>query len=360
MAHDALSMRIKRYKINLLFINAIIFALRLKSRKLSDYIDEIKISISSGNGGNGSTSFRREKFVPFGGPDGGNGGNGGNVYVVGNVNLNSFRDLTQKRLFKAKNGVNGKGSNKNGKNGEDVIIPVPLGTEIFNIETKELIVDVKENKIMYLIAEGGNGGLGNSNFKTSKNQAPRKSTQGKKGKKINLFLNLKSLSDIGIVGFPNVGKSSLISLITNSKAEVGDYDFTTLSPNLGVIKTLKKDYLIADIPGIVKGASKGKGLGLKFLKHIERSGGLIIVLDSSCESYEMLIQQFNNLLDEMNTYSVSLSKRIKLIINNKFDLCKFKNQLNEKKISKSINQINFSCIVHTKKELENLKETLLP
>ena len=228
--------------------------------------------------------------MQYGGPDGGNGGNGGNVYFLGNNNLSSFKDISQKRYFKARKGGNGKGSKKNGKNGEDIVIAVPLGTEIINIETNKLICEVLKHNEKHLIAEGGKGGLGNAIFKSSKNQAPRKSTSGKNGVSFNLNLNLKSLSDIGLLGFPNVGKSSLINVLTNSKAEIGNYAFTTLSPNLGVIKTFEKDFLVADIPGIIEGASKGKGLGLRFLKHIERSNILIEVLDSSCNSFDKLIE----------------------------------------------------------------------
>ena len=326
---------------------------------MNDYIDEIEITISSGNGGNGVTSFRREKFVPFGGPDGGNGGDGGNVLFQGSSNLDSFKDLTQTRFFKAQNGGNGKGSNKNGKKGNDIVIRVPLGTEIKDKENNKTIIDVIENEKKYLALSGGVGGKGNSNFKTSKNQSPRKATKGKPGIKKKLFLNLKTLSDIGIVGFPNVGKSSIINLITNSKAEIGDYAFTTLSPNLGVIKTIENDYLIADIPGIVEGASKGKGLGIKFLKHIERSGNLVIVLNGSCDKKEDLINEFRKLTKEIGLYSTRLLKRIKLIIINKSDLCLFKDELKNFRIDSNINQILFSCKNNKKEEVSFLKENFL-
>ena len=326
---------------------------------MNDYIDEIEITISSGNGGNGITSFRREKFVPFGGPDGGDGGNGGNVLFQGSSNLDSFKDLTQTRFFKAQNGGNGKGSNKNGKKGNDIIIKVPLGTEIKDKENNVTIIDVIENDKIYLALSGGIGGKGNSNFKTSKNQSPRKATMGKPGMKKKLFLNLKTLSDIGIVGFPNVGKSSIINLITNSKAEIGDYAFTTLSPNLGVIKTIDSDYLIADIPGIVEDASKGKGLGIKFLKHIERSRNIVIVLNGSCDKKEDLIDEFKKLTREIKLYSTQLLNRIKLIIINKSDLCLFKNDLKNFRIDGDIHQILFSCKECKKEEINFLKENFL-
>ncbi len=324
---------------------------------MSDYIDEIRIKVSSGDGGDGATSFRREKFVQYGGPDGGNGGNGGNIYFLGNNNLSSFKDISQKRYFKARKGGNGKGSKKNGKNGEDIIIEVPLGTEIINLETKELICEVLNHNEMHLIAEGGKGGLGNAIFKSSRNQAPRKSTPGKNGISFNLYLNLKSLSDIGLLGFPNVGKSSLINILTNSKAEIGNYAFTTLSPNLGVIKTFEKDFLIADIPGIIEGASKGKGLGLKFLKHIERSNSLIEVLDSSCSSFDALINQHENLISEIKSYSFDLEKKIKFLIINKYDLCKFKDDIDESKFG-GINPIYFSCADCTEEEINSLIKNL--
>lgn len=324
-----------------------------------DYIDEIEITVESGAGGNGISSFRREKFVPFGGPDGGNGGEGGSVYFKGNSNLNSFRDLIQNRFYKANKGENGRGSNKNGKNGKDMIIQVPLGTEVIDSKSQKVLIDVIENDKSYLAIKGGKGGLGNSNFKTSRNQSPKKSTQGEKGNKIKVVLNLKTLSNIGIVGFPNVGKSSLISLITNSKAEVANYPFTTLTPNLGVIKTLDKDYLIADIPGIVEDASKGKGLGIKFLKHIERSENIIIVLDASCEKIEELNNQYKKLIKEIKSYSKSLPSRIKMIIINKYDLCKFKDQLCNLVLDKNIKQVIFSCIDSNKHDIEKLKKNLL-
>ena len=324
---------------------------------MSEYIDEITIKVSSGNGGDGATSFRREKFVQYGGPDGGNGGNGGNVYFLGNNNLSSFKDISQKRYFKARKGGNGKGSKKNGKNGEDIIIAVPLGTEIINIETNKLICEVLKHNEKHLIAEGGKGGLGNAIFKSSKNQAPRKSTSGKDGVSFNLNLNLKSLSDIGLLGFPNVGKSSLINVLTNSKAEIGNYAFTTLSPNLGVIKTFDKDFLVADIPGIIEGASKGKGLGLRFLKHIERSNILIEVLDSSCNSFDKLIEQHNNLIFELESYSSDLIKKIKFLIINKYDLCRFKNDIDESKFGDT-KPIYFSCTNYTEEEVNSLIKNL--
>ena len=249
---------------------------------MNDYIDEIEITISSGNGGNGVTSFRRENLYLLVVLMAEMVGMAEMFYFKESSNLDSFKDLTQTRFFKAQNGGNGKGSNKNGKKGNDIVIRVPLGTEIKDKENNKTIIDVIENEKKYLALSGSIGGKVTQILKHLKNQSPRKATKGKPGIKKG-FLNLKTLSDIGIVGFPNVGKSSIINLITNSKAEIGDYAFTTLSPNLGVIKTIENDYLIADIPGIVEDASKGKGLGIKFLKHIERSGNLVIVLNGSCE-----------------------------------------------------------------------------
>ena len=236
---------------------------------MNSFLDYTEIQITSGNGGNGLASFRREKYIPFGGPDGGNGGNGGSIVFVGNKNINSLRDFRNKRVFKAVNGGNGGSNKKNGRNGDDLEIYVPLGTEIYNMSDNVKIADITIEGKGVKILEGGKGGLGNTFFKSSTNRAPTKAKDGKMGEKLKVALNLKTISDLSLVGFPNVGKSSIITKITNSKAEVGNYAFTTLNPNIGVLKGDVEDYLIADIPGLIEGSSSGKGLGHKFLKHIE-------------------------------------------------------------------------------------------
>ena len=242
---------------------------------MRDFLDYIEIQVISGNGGNGIVSFRREKFIPFGGPDGGNGGNGGSIIFIGDKNLNSLKNFRNKRVFRAKNGINGGSNKKNGKNGKDLEIHVPLGTEIYDIKGNIKIADITQEKSKIKILAGGKGGLGNNFFKTSTNRAPTKVKDGKTGEKLNIALNLKTISDLSLIGFPNVGKSSIIRKVTNSKAEVGNYEFTTLNPNIGVLNGIDNDYLIADIPGLIEGSSEGKGLGHKFLKHIERSRFLL-------------------------------------------------------------------------------------
>ncbi len=310
---------------------------------MKNFLDYIEIQIISGNGGNGITSFRREKFIPFGGPDGGNGGNGGSIIFIGDKNLNSLRNFRNKRVFRAKNGTNGGSNKRNGKNGSDLEVRVPIGTEIYDKKNNSKIADITIENEKIVLLQGGKGGLGNTFFKTSTNRAPTKAKDGKVGEKLSIALNLKTISDLSLIGFANVGKSSIIRKITNSKAEVGNYEFTTLSPNIGVLKGESNDYLIADIPGLIEGASQGKGLGHTFLKHIERSKFLIEVLDLSCGSLNELKEQHLTLLNELKEYNKILPSRIKLIILNKYDLCKFKNHLNKFNPLKECRKIYVSC-----------------
>ena len=310
---------------------------------MKNFLDYIEIDVFSGNGGDGIASFRREKFIPFGGPDGGNGGNGGDIIFVGDKNINSLKNFRNKRVFKAKNGTKGGSNKKNGKNGDDLEIRVPIGTEIYDKKNNNKIADIIMDDKKIILLKGGKGGLGNTFFKTSTNRAPTKTKEGKKGQKLSLALNLKTISDLSLIGFANVGKSSIIRKITNSKAEVGNYEFTTLNPNIGVLKGMENDYLIADIPGLIEGASKGKGLGHTFLKHIERSKFLIEVLDLSCDNFEELENQHLALLNELNQYNKFLSSRIKLVVLNKYDICKFKNKLNKFKTIKGCKKIYISC-----------------
>ena len=299
---------------------------------MNSFLDYTEIQITSGNGGNGLASFRREKYIPFGGPDGGNGGNGGSIVFVGNKNINSLIYFRNKRVFKSVNGVNGGSNKKNGRNGDDLEIYVPLGTEIYYMRDNVKIADITIEGKGIKILEGGKGGLGNTFFKSSTNRAPAKAKDGKMGEKLKVALNLKTISDLSLVGFPNVGKSSIITKITNSKAEVGNYAFTTLNPNIGVLKGDVEDYLIADIPGLIEGSSSGKGLGHKFLKHIERSKFLIEVLDLSCKDLDELKSQHSILIKELESYNKELPLRIKLIVLNKLDLCLFGNDIEEFKI----------------------------
>lgn len=323
---------------------------------MNSFLDYTEIEITSGNGGNGLASFRREKYIPFGGPDGGNGGNGGSIVFVGNKNINSLRDFRNKRVFKAVNGGNGGSNKKNGRNGDDLEIYVPLGTEIYDMRDNVKIADITIEGKGVKILEGGKGGLGNTFFKSSTNRAPTKAKDGKMGEKLKVALNLKTISDLSLVGFPNVGKSSIITKITNSKAEVGNYAFTTLNPNIGVLKGDVEDYLIADIPGLIEGSSSGKGLGHKFLKHIERSKFLIEVLDLSCKDLDELKSQHSILIKELESYNKDLPLRIKLIVLNKLDLCLFVNDIEEFNPIKNCKKISISC--HNNNGIESLKEVI--
>ena len=235
------------------------------------FIDEAVIEISSGDGGNGCLSFRREKFIPKGGPDGGDGGKGGNVKFIAKESLHTLQDFKLKRKYKAQNGRQGKGKNMHGKDGEDTILEVPLGTMLINDETDEFLCDLTKSDQLYTVVTGGKGGLGNARFKTSTNRAPRKTTEGKLGETVKIRLELKVLADVGLLGKPNAGKSTLISKISSAKPKIADYPFTTLSPNLGVVKINSySSFVVADIPGLIPGASEGIGLGIEFLKHLSR------------------------------------------------------------------------------------------
>lgn len=282
------------------------------------FIDEAEIEIKAGNGGDGAVTFRREKYVPKGGPSGGNGGKGGDVIVQAFSNLNTLLDFKYKRKYFAGDGAIGGNSLKDGKNGSDILIKVPVGTIIKDCESEKVISDLNENGKQVIIAKGGKGGKGNSNFATSTNQAPRYAEKGKKGESKKIILELKLIADVGIVGFPNAGKSTLISVISAAKPKIADYPFTTLEPNLGIV--YYKDYqsfTVADIPGIIEGAHEGKGLGLKFLRHIERTKVLLFLIDITSENIE---KDYKVLLNELKQYSPKLAERPKLLALSKFDL----------------------------------------
>lgn len=271
------------------------------------FIDYTKIEVTAGNGGDGAIAFRREKYVPKGGPSGGNGGNGGNIIIKAHHNLTTLLDFRYKRIYKAENGAPGGTSLKDGKYGNHVILKVPVGTIVKDQATKKIICDLKENHDEYILAKGGKGGKGNSNFATSTNQAPRKAELGRAGETIKIILELKLIADVGLVGFPNAGKSTFISKISAAKPKIADYPFTTLEPNLGIVKY--RDYnsfIVADIPGIIEGAHKGKGLGIKFLRHIERTKILLFLIDISSEDY---VKDFKVLFNELKSYSEVLSNQ---------------------------------------------------
>ena len=281
------------------------------------FLDQVKIYVKAGNGGDGSPSFRREKFIEFGGPDGGDGGKGGSVILKAEQNLNTLIDFRYQQHHKAKRGENGAGQNRTGKSGEDLILKVPLGTQVFEEDNKTLIYDFTKISEEFIAAAGGKGGLGNTRFKSSTNRAPRKFTKGTQGEEFTIWLQLKTIADIGIIGLPNAGKSSLLASVTNANPKIANYQFTTLNPNLGVASYDDKEITIADIPGLVEGAHKGTGLGIQFLKHIERCKSLLHLIDITSEDLKKSYQQVKN---ELKKYSNKLTKKRELIVLNKIDL----------------------------------------
>lgn len=284
------------------------------------FADEAVIEVNSGKGGNGCIAFRREKFVPNGGPAGGDGGRGGDVLFCVRRNLRTLAHLRYKRVYKAKNGGDGSGSNRYGKDGEDVIIPLPPGTTVRDYETNELICDftTEAEDDQFLFLKGGKGGWGNMHFKSSTNQAPKYAHAGKPGEYRKLRVELSIMADIGLVGFPNAGKSSLLDYFTNARPKIAPYPFTTKIPNLGVLHVGEEhDIIIADIPGIIEGAADGAGLGIRFLKHISRTSGLVFIIDCSDENY---LEAYDKLLSELETFSSDLVKKRRIILCNKIDV----------------------------------------
>ncbi len=281
------------------------------------FVDIVDIFVQSGAGGNGHVSFRKEKFVPKGGPDGGDGGRGGDVVLLVDRQLTTLLDFRYNRSYIAPDGQNGMKSRKTGKSGESFIIKVPIGTLIKNSETGEVIVDLTEDKQEFVLTKGGNGGWGNHQFATATNQTPRFANPGLLGIELNITLELKLLADVGIVGLPNVGKSTLISVISAAKPKIADYHFTTLVPNLGMVRVSNnQSYTIADIPGLIEGASEGKGLGFQFLRHIERTGVLLFMIDSLSEDP---INDYNILKNELITFSPELENKTQIICFSRID-----------------------------------------
>lgn len=301
------------------------------------FIDTAKIFIKSGNGGNGSVSFRREKYVPLGGPDGGDGGNGGSVILMADTNMTTLLDLTYKRKYIAENGEAGSGSKCYGKNGENLIIKLPVGTVIRDSETNKIMADLAHAGDKVVIARGGKGGKGNVKFCTPTRQAPNFAEPGMPGEERWISLELKLLADVGLLGFPNVGKSTLLSVVSKARPKIANYHFTTIKPNLGVVSIPGiQAFVMADIPGIIEGAAEGVGLGIQFLRHIERTRLLIHVVDiSGCEGRDP-IEDFNKINEELKKYSIKLWDRPQIIAANKSDMCfddevyeNFKAKLNE-------------------------------
>ena len=285
------------------------------------FTDYVKIIAKAGNGGNGAISFRREKYVAAGGPDGGDGGKGGDIYFEVDPDSNTLIDFRYNKKFKAENGKNGEGAHKYGKSGEDLYIKVPIGTIIRDAKTNKVLADLSYEGQKELILAGGRGGKGNSHFATSTRQAPRFAQDGEKGEEKEVILELKLLADVGLIGFPNVGKSTFLSMTTSATPKIADYHFTTLEPNLGVVKTDYGDsFVIADIPGIIEGASEGTGLGLQFLRHIERTRLLLHVIDVSGSEGRNPVEDFYTINKELKQYSEKLSQRKQIIVANKIDV----------------------------------------
>ena len=285
------------------------------------FTDYTKIIIKSGDGGNGAISFRREKYVAAGGPDGGDGGKGGDIYFQVDKDKNTLIDFRYNKKYKASNGVNGSGNNCNGKYGEDLYIKVPIGTIIKDAETGKVIADLSKPNQVELVLKGGRGGRGNSHFATPTRQVPRFAEDGERGEEKEIILELKLLADVGLLGFPNVGKSTFLSVVTDARPKIANYHFTTLEPNLGVVKTKNGDgFVIADIPGIIEGASEGVGLGTQFLRHVERTRLLLHFLDVSGQEGRNPVEDFYVINKELKKYSEKLAQRKQIIVANKIDV----------------------------------------
>ena len=314
------------------------------------FIDHTTLSVKAGNGGMGCIAFLREKFRPKGGPCGGDGGHGGNIIFQVNPQLGTLQDITLKHHYRAENGANGSGKNRHGKNGKDIIIKIPPGTIIKDAETEQVLKDLTKANESYVVAKGGNGGFGNARFKSKRQTAPRIANDGQLGEKLNIELELKVLADVGLVGFPNAGKSTFISKVSNARPKIADYPFTTLVPNLGIVKYGDyQSFVMADIPGLIHGASDGKGLGSQFLRHIERTKVLVYLVECIAEEIQ---ENFKTLQKELNKHNPELIERPSLLLLTKSDLI-----LDEpgkiKKISKNITVIQISSVTG-----ENLNEAV--
>ena len=321
------------------------------------FLDQAKIFVKAGYGGSGSASFRREKFVEFGGPDGGDGGDGGSVILIAEPNLNTLIDFRFQQHFKAGRGQNGMGKNKTGKAGDNLILKVPIGTQVFEEDNNTLIEDLTKKGQKIIIAKGGKKGLGNVRFKSSINRAPRKKTDGTEGESFWIWLQLKVIADVGIIGMPNSGKSSLLSALTSAKPKIANYPFTTLNPNLGVFFYNNREVTLADIPGLIEGAHDGTGLGDKFLRHIERCKSLLHLIDITDKNF---LENYFKIRKELGRYSKKLLKKKEIIVLNKIDI------MNDEEIRKKVRGLNdnvnkkiyqISAVSH--KGLLNIKKTLI-
>lgn len=285
------------------------------------FVDEARIKIEAGKGGNGCVSFRREKYIPFGGPDGGDGGDGGSIYVVADINLNTLMDLRFTKYFRAENGQPGKGRNLTGKGGDDLVLPLPVGTMVIDVDTDEILADLTEIGQRVKIAQGGFHGLGNTRFKSSVNRAPRQNTPGTPGEVRSLRMELKVLADVGLLGLPNAGKSTFIRSVSAATPKVADYPFTTLYPNLGVVSVeAHRSFVIADIPGVIEGAAEGAGLGIQFLKHVSRTLLLLHMVDVAPFDGSDPVESVRVIERELAKFSEELSLRDRWLVLNKVDL----------------------------------------
>ncbi|WP_310992777.1 GTPase ObgE [Aequorivita marina] len=283
-----------------------------------NFVDYVKIHVTSGKGGQGSKHMRREKFIPKGGPDGGDGGRGGHVIVKANKNLWTLYHLKFKRHFRAEHGASGSKQTSTGADGDDVYIEVPLGTVIRNKETEEILFELTEDGEEKIVAKGGRGGLGNTHFKSATNQTPRYSQPGEEGEEVDIIVELKILADVGLVGFPNAGKSTLLSVITAAKPKIANYEFTTLKPNLGIVEYRDfQTFVVADIPGIIEGAAEGKGIGHRFLRHIERNSSLLFLVPADAPDIK---EQYDILVDELKRYNPQLLDKERLVAISKSDM----------------------------------------
>jgi len=321
------------------------------------FLDQVKIFVKAGDGGSGSPSFRREKFIEFGGPDGGDGGKGGSVILKAERNLNTLIDFRYQQHFKAERGGDGSGKNKTGRGGKTLVLKVPIGTQIFEEDNKTVIYDFKKENEEFVVAIGGKGGFGNTRFKSSTNRAPKKFTKGTIGEEYWIWLQLKTIADIGIIGLPNAGKSSLLASLTSANPKIANYKFTTLNPNLGVAMYDDKEITLADIPGLIEGAHAGTGLGIKFLKHIERCNTLLHLIDITEKD---LIKSYKQVREELKKYSKDLLDKKELVVFNKIDLIE-KDQI-KKKLSIFKQEINKNAIVMStldKKTVSDIKSKLI-
>ena len=321
------------------------------------FLDQVKIYVKAGDGGSGSPSFRREKFIEFGGPDGGDGGKGGSVMLVSERNLNTLIDFRYQQHFKAERGRDGSGKNKTGRGGENLYLKVPVGTQVFEEDNKTLIFDFKKENEEFVAAIGGKGGFGNTRFKSSTNRAPKKFTKGAIGEEFWIWLQLKTIADIGIIGLPNAGKSSLLASLTSATPKIANYKFTTLNPNLGVAIYDDKEITLADIPGLIEGAHKGTGLGIKFLKHIERCKVLLHLIDISEKN---LVNSYSQVREEMAKYSSELLKKQEIIVFNKTDLVDEEEKNKKiKEFHEIIKKPTFETSTLDKKSVSDIKSKLL-